>query len=87
MFAAAALPSRFHGAAFRSLLLAAINANDAEKTAKLPGLQQFGLVTPPAVVHAKVLRIKKAFCCFCYSLKPAGTSTCSSFGKWDHLSQ
>ncbi|CAE7641494.1 EMB2745 [Symbiodinium sp. CCMP2456] len=34
MFAAAALPSRFHGAAFRSLLLAAINANDAEKTAK-----------------------------------------------------
>ncbi|CAE7832305.1 unnamed protein product [Symbiodinium sp. CCMP2592] len=34
MFAAAALPSQFHGAAFRSLLLAAINANDAERAAK-----------------------------------------------------
>ena len=35
MFAAAALPPQFHGAAFRSLLLAAINANDAERAAKL----------------------------------------------------
>eukprot|EP00439_Symbiodinium_sp_Y106_P012448 s2363_g1.t2 len=34
MFAAAALPPQFHGAAFRSLLLAAINANDAERAAK-----------------------------------------------------
>ncbi|CAE7363320.1 unnamed protein product [Symbiodinium natans] len=34
MFAAAASPLRFRGAAFRSLLLAAINAGDAERTAR-----------------------------------------------------
>ncbi|OLP78501.1 hypothetical protein AK812_SmicGene41320 [Symbiodinium microadriaticum] len=56
MFAAAALPSRFHGAAFRSLLLAAINANDAEKTAKYPGASS-GDMRPPRSSEWRMSRV------------------------------
>ena len=46
MFAAAALPVQFRGPAFRSLLLAAINADDVDRTSRrLRSSVQFEAVT------------------------------------------